>query len=233
MSRESASSHTLFSRRDFAAGLLGGRIWALQKDEELVEFADYSPEFRVEAQARAPRIKCFDLRRMTSWKTANEEFFAFHQSGAPEVDAAGWRLRVGGFVERPVEFTLEDLTRRSDRRDVVATLECAGNSGHPQLMNGLVSNGVWKGVGLASLLNQCGVKPEAREVVFFGADTEREAKWQAGGEEFVSPHGRSIHIQDALSPDPMLAFEMNGVPLPGEHGFPLRPVLPDGTEWPR
>lgn len=209
-----------------AATLAAGRVWALQEGEDAVPFADYSPEFRVEAQASNPRVKCFDLRRMHSWKTPNEEFFVFHQSRTPVLDAASWRLRVGGFVERPSAFSLADLRRRSGGRDVVATLECSGNSGYPQIMNGLVSNAVWTGVGLASILNECGVKPEAREVVFFGADSEKEEKWQAGNKEFVSPHGRSIFLQDALAPGPMLAFEMNGAPLPAEHGFPLRLIMP-------
>jgi DMSO/TMAO reductase YedYZ molybdopterin-dependent catalytic subunit len=93
-------------------------------------------------------------------------------------------------------------------------------------MNGLVSNAVWTGVGLARLLNECGVKSEAREIVFLGADTEKEKKWQAADQEFISPHGRSIHVEDALSAEPLLAFEMNSSPLPAEHGFPLRLILP-------
>lgn len=209
-----------------AAGLAAGRIWAIEEDEYLVPFADYTSEFRVEAQASDPRVKCFDLRRMSSGATPNEEFFAFHQTGTPKVDAASWRLPVGGLVERPKAFSLTDLERRPDRQDVAATIECSGNSGHPQLMNGLVSNGVWIGVTLASILRECGVKAEAREVVFLGADSEKEEKWQAGNAEFVSPHGRSIFIQDAIAPGPMLAFRMNGAPLPAEHGFPLRLIMP-------
>jgi DMSO/TMAO reductase YedYZ molybdopterin-dependent catalytic subunit len=208
------------------AGLAAGRVWALEEDEHVVPFADYTEEFRLEAQTRNPRVKCFDLRRMSSVATPNEEFFAFHQTGTPKVDAASWKLQVGGLVERPNAFSLADLGRRPGRRDVTATIECSGNSGHPQLMNGLVSNGVWTGVELASILGECGVKPESREVVFLGADSENEQKWQAGNAEFVSPHGRSIFIQDALAPGPMLAFKMNGAPLPAEHGFPLRLIMP-------
>lgn len=128
-------------------------------------------------------------------------------------------------MDRPAAFSLQDLKQRP-RRNLAATLECSGNSGYPQLMNGLVSNAEWSGVSLAAVLEECGVKAEAREVVFLGADSEKERKWQAGDEEFVSPHGRSIFVQDALSPDAILAFEMNGSPLPDEHGFPLRLILP-------
>ena len=69
-------------------------------------------------------------------------------------------------------------------------------------MGGLLSNGVWSGVGLASILKDCGLKPEAREVVFLGADMETEKKWQAGNRAVhVQPHGRSMYVQDALNPE--------------------------------
>jgi DMSO/TMAO reductase YedYZ molybdopterin-dependent catalytic subunit len=93
-------------------------------------------------------------------------------------------------------------------------------------MNGLVSNGVWTGPLLAPLLRDCGVLPEAREVVFFGADTERERKWPAGDREYSAPHGRSIFVQDALAEGPILATQLNGKPLPPDHGYPLRLVMP-------
>jgi DMSO/TMAO reductase YedYZ molybdopterin-dependent catalytic subunit len=93
-------------------------------------------------------------------------------------------------------------------------------------MSGLLSNGVWAGVGLASILKECGIKPEAREVVFLGLDMETEKKPQAGSREFVAPHGRSMYVQDALNPEAMLAFTLNGQPLPAEQGFPVRLILP-------
>ena len=200
-------------------GALPWSSLALAAGEDLVPFIDYTREFRTEAQASNPRVKCYDLRQLTAWATPPEEFFVFHQTETMRADAGRWRLRIGGFVERPAEFSLEDLLRRPDRRDVAVTLECSGNSGSPRFMNGLVSNAVWTGVSLANVLRECGVKPEAREVVFFGMDVEEDA-------ERTSPHGRSIHVQDALAPEGMLAFAMNGQPLPAEQGFPLRLILP-------
>ncbi len=194
--------------------------------EDLVPFIDYTPAFRAEAQASNPRVKCLDLRGVTSWATPSEEFFVFHQTQTPRADAQDWRLHVGGLVERPAQFSLQDLLRRPDRRDVAVTLECSGNSGAPRIMNGLVSNAVWTGVSLASVLKECGVKSEAREVVFFGMDSEREKKFQAADAEYTTPHGRSIHVQDALAPEGILAFAMNGQPLPADQGFPLRLILP-------
>src|ERR1700689_531971 len=72
---------------------------ALAAGEELVPFDDYAGEFNVEAQDSNPRVKCFDLRRLTSWATPSGEFFAFHQTRTVRADAKSWRLRIGGLVE--------------------------------------------------------------------------------------------------------------------------------------
>ena len=199
---------------------------ALPADEELVPFNDYGPQFAIEAQADNPRIKCLDLRRLTSSTTPAGDFFEFHQTQTVRADAGAWRLRIGGLVRRAAEFSLQDLLNRTVRRELAVTIECSGNSGDPRLMNGLVSNAVWTGVSLAAILKECGVEPEAREVVFLGLDSEQEKKWEAGNVTYLSPHGRSIYVQDAQSPENLLAFGMNGKPLPPEHGFPLRLVMP-------
>jgi DMSO/TMAO reductase YedYZ molybdopterin-dependent catalytic subunit len=201
-------------------------LWALQDGEQLVTFSDYTPDFKVEANEANPTVRCYDLRKLTSWTTPNEEHYTFHQTTTQHVDPATFRLTVGGFVERPREFTLDELKARPDKRDLPVTLECSGNSTRPQRMSGLLSNGVWTGVGLASIINECGIKPEAREVVFLGLDMETERKTQAGNRDFVTPHGRSTYIQDAIGPDAMLAFSLNGRPLAAEQGFPLRLILP-------
>ncbi|MGE3889885.1 MAG: molybdopterin-dependent oxidoreductase, partial [Vicinamibacterales bacterium] len=176
--------------------------------------------------AANPPVQSYDLRTLTSWTTPNDEFYAFHQTVTPVVAPATYRLRIGGLVERPRELTLQEIMARPDRRDEAVTLECSGNSNRPTRMAGLLSNGIWTGVPLAELLKECGVKPEAREVVFLGADLEREKKWQAGNREFEAPHGRSVYVQDALNPDALLAFHLNGQPLPAKNGFPLRLILP-------
>jgi DMSO/TMAO reductase YedYZ molybdopterin-dependent catalytic subunit len=201
-------------------------VWALQQGEELVTFTDYTADFKIEASPANTRVRCYDLRRLTTWQTPNEEFYAFHQTTTPQVDPSTFRLKVSGFVERPREFTLEQILARPDRRELAVTLECSGNSTRPNRMSGLLSNGVWTGVGLASLLKECGIRPEAREVVFLGLDMGREKKAAAGNQEFEMPHGRSVYVQDALHPEAMLAFSLNGEPLPAEQGFPLRVILP-------
>ena len=200
--------------------------WAMQDGEELVTFTDYTADFRVEASPANTRVRCYDLRRLTTWATPNDEFYTFHQTTTQQVDPATYRLKISGFVDRPREMTLDQITARADRRDIPVTLECSGNSTRPNRMSGLLSNGVWTGVGLASILKECGLKPEAREVVFLGLDMEKEKKAAAGNQEFETPHGRSMYVQDALNPEALLAFALNGQPLPTEQGFPVRLILP-------
>jgi DMSO/TMAO reductase YedYZ molybdopterin-dependent catalytic subunit len=207
------------TRRDFLKTVAAFALTGLAQDEELVDFADLSG-FSVENHAATPRAKFFDLRRLISFNTPEDEFFTFHQTVTPLIQAEQWRLRVSGFVERPAEFTLDEIKGRSDKRDLAVTIECSGNTPYGAA-NGQISTGTWTGVGLASLLRECAVKPEAREVVFFGADKERE---RGDAPEF--PHGRSIYVQDAMESNVMLAYGLNGKPLPPDRGFPLRLLVP-------
>ena len=194
-------------------------LWALEEGEEGVDFADLDG-YRVENGAENPRVKFFDLRRLTSWKTPQDEFFVFHQTRTVQASLADWRLRVGGFVDKPRELTLDQIRQRTGRRELAVTIECSGNNAYATA-NGQVSNGVWTGVGLAPILKECGLRPEAREVAFFGMDLERERDAPA-----ATAHGRSFYVQDALDPDTMLAYALNGSPLSPEHGFPLRLIVP-------
>lgn len=193
--------------------------------EELVPFSDYDALFRADAQDENPRVKAFDLRNLTSLNTPTDEFFAFHQTRTAQADTAAWRLRIGGLVKHPVELTLEDLHKR-DKRELASTIECSGNNGDSRIMNGLVSTATWSGVSLAAILNECSIQPEAREVVFLGMDAEDDRKFEAGNRTYLSPHGWSLFVADALSPANLLAYGMNGSPLPAEHGFPLRLIMP-------
>jgi len=225
------------TRRDMiaqsAAGLAGLAAlgipewaWAAQAGEEMVTLTDYTDAFRIVASEATPRVRCVDLRTVTSWATPNDDHYAFAQTTSPEVDAATYRLRVGGFVTTPLEFTLDQLKARRDRRDEAVTLECSGNSTRANRMAGLLSNGVWTGVGLKSILEEAGVTAEAREVLFLGLDMEKEKKFQAGNREYSAPHGRAIHLLDALHPGTLLAFALNGQPIPRDQGFPVRLLVP-------
>jgi sulfane dehydrogenase subunit SoxC len=144
----------------------------------------------------------------------------------PDVDPVAWRLEVGGLVDRPVSLSLDDLR---DRPAVTAavTMECAGN-GRARLLPRPVSQpwlheavGTmrWTGTPLAPLLREAGVSDEAVEVVFTGADHGVER----GVEQ---DYARSLTVDEALRDDVLLVYEANGVPLPPQHGFPLRLLVP-------
>jgi DMSO/TMAO reductase YedYZ molybdopterin-dependent catalytic subunit len=140
----------------------------------------------------------------------------------PLVDEAAWRLEVGGEVERPLSLTLSELRAR-EPVELVATMECAGNGRallEPHVvsqpwLHEAVGTGRWRGVALASLLEEAG--PRGSELVFAGLDRGLE-----GGEE--QRFERALSLSDAA--DAILAYELNGAPLPPQHGFPLRLVVP-------
>ena len=142
------------------------------------------------------------------------------------VDPAAWRLELDGAVQRPRTFTLEDL-RALPAVELVATMECAGNGralleprpvSQPWLTEA-VGTAVWRGVPLAALLEGASPSAGAVEVVFAGLDRGVE-----GGVE--QRYERSLPLVEALEAGCVLAYEMNGMPLPPQHGFPLRLVVP-------
>ena len=76
-------------------------VWALQDGEELVTFSDYTPEFKIEAQAANPTVRCFDLRRLTSWTTPNDEHYTFHQTQTMKLDASNFNSGLAGSSSGP------------------------------------------------------------------------------------------------------------------------------------
>jgi sulfite dehydrogenase len=144
----------------------------------------------------------------------------------PAADAACWRLAIGGCVEQPLSFGLTEL-RAMARQTVRVTLECAGNGRaalHPRPISQpwlveAVGTAEWTGVGLADLLQAAGLRPEAVDVVFTGADHGIER----GVEQ---DYQRGLSVTEALEAGAVVAWEMNGQPLPPQHGYPLRLVVP-------
>jgi DMSO/TMAO reductase YedYZ molybdopterin-dependent catalytic subunit len=139
-----------------------------------------------------------------------------------------WKLGIGGLVSKPQTFSLEDLKARP-RQEYTATLECSGNGASERFM-GAIGNAVWGGTPLALLLEECGSQPEGIEVVFFGVDQGTE---KIRGGEYKQNFGRSLSIQDVRKDGVLLAYEMNGKPLPKDHGAPLRLIVPGwyGIAW--
>jgi DMSO/TMAO reductase YedYZ molybdopterin-dependent catalytic subunit len=140
----------------------------------------------------------------------------------PLVDGDAWRLEVGGDVERPLSLSLGDLRAR-EPVELVATMECAGNGrallephviSQPWLQEA-VGTGRWRGAALGPLFDETGAR--GSDVVFSSLDRGVEA-----GEE--QSFERGLPIDEAR--DALLAYELNGAPLPPQHGFPLRLLVP-------
>jgi DMSO/TMAO reductase YedYZ molybdopterin-dependent catalytic subunit len=170
------------------------------------------------------------FEKLESFLTPVELFYVRMHYAIPQVDRNKWRLRVEGEVEKPFELNYDEFTRLASKQ-VLATLECAGNSRsslEPKVPGvqwglGAVGNASWTGVPLSTLLDRAGVKPAAREVILEGADEDKVT-------EPLGPHGkvrfaRSVPLAKARE-DVLLACKINDVDLPAEHGFPVRAIVP-------
>jgi DMSO/TMAO reductase YedYZ molybdopterin-dependent catalytic subunit len=154
--------------------------------------------------------------------TPNEKFFTVQHYGHwLVIREQDWRLEVGGLAVKPLSLTLAELRARP-RQQVTFTLECSGNHGFPVFTGG-IGTAVWAGTPLAPLLREVGWLPQATEVVFWGADAGPvQVRDQTVTEQFA----RSMSLADALDPNILLCYEMNGVPLHPAHGFPVRLIAP-------
>lgn len=167
------------------------------------------------------------LRALAQPVTPTAEFYQRSNFLIPEIDPATWSLSVDGLVRRPLALTWNEV-RSMPARTVTVTLECAGNGrtlvsplppGHPWGL-GAVSTAEFTGVPLREVLERAGIGERAVEVMFAGADAGG-----IGGGRAVR-FERSLPLDAALHPDVLLAWEMNGEPLPPRHGYPLRLVVP-------
>jgi DMSO/TMAO reductase YedYZ molybdopterin-dependent catalytic subunit/rhodanese-related sulfurtransferase len=158
----------------------------------------------------------------------NARFYVRNHFATPRLDPLSWRLEVNGLVDHPLRLRLRDLhNMRSET--LVATLECAGNGRSAfdppaegeQWQLGAVSTAEWTGVPLAEILGRAGLTPEAVEIVFRGAD-----QGSAGDAADPIRFERSLPVTGAGQPGSLLAYAMNGEPLPLEHGYPLRLIVP-------
>src|SRR5579863_3863827 len=158
--------------------------------------------------------------------TPNADFFVRNHFRTPKISEAAWNLEISGMVSTPLKLSYADLLLASSVRRP-ATLECAGNP----TGGGGVGTAVWSGLSLAELLKQSGLQPGATTVVFHGADS--------GDGENLPPgthYARAIPLEKAMDPSTLLAYEMNGGPLPADHGFPLRALVAgwygmDSVKW--
>ena len=161
---------------------------------------------------------------LNSWITPNDLFYVRHHMYAPRVEAAGWTVRIDGEVERELRLTLDEL-RQLPKASVAVTLECAGNGrayfdppvAGIQWEKGAVGTARFAGARLGDLLRRAGLKAAGKYVALDGAD-----KPVGKMPDFV----RNVPLEKAMHADTLLAYEMNGEPIPALHGFPLRAIVP-------
>ena len=166
--------------------------------------------------------------------TPTDAFFVrYHHSLIPEVDVRTWKVAVGGEgANGEAAFTLDDL-KRLPTAELVAVNLCSGNRRglfQPHVPGvewgyGAMGCARWKGARLKDLLDKVGLKKEAIEIVFDGADSGVTDKTP----DFI----KSTPTWKAIEETTLIAYEMNGAPLPHLHGFPARLILPGwtGTYW--
>ena len=195
---------------------------ALAQGDVDVPFTDIPATFNPSPADGARRS--LDLRKIDGLITPTDQFFFIQHFDKPELDAARHRLTLTGLVDKPVTLSLADLQSMKSV-EVINGYECSGNS--PRGFQGLTSNGRFTGVRLRDVLKRVGVNDRAREVVFFGADRGTEdVVFRQNTLKLPQQFARSITLEQAMKPEPMIAWALNGQPLRRDHGAPMRVIMP-------
>jgi DMSO/TMAO reductase YedYZ molybdopterin-dependent catalytic subunit len=204
-------------------GVLGFPEWAmpaLAQGETIVPFTDLPDNINL---TPTPDRRIIDIRKISGTLTPRDQFFTTQHYGHPDIDPATYRLKIAGLVDRPLSFSLAEL-KQMRSTEIVFGFECSGNR---RPLQGLSSNGRWTGVPLRTVLDRAGIKAEAKEFVFFGADHgEEDVDFRGTITKVDQQFGRSLSREKALSPEPLLAYALNGEPLTKHQGFPLRLIVP-------
>ena len=195
---------------------------ALAQGDTDVPFTDIPASFNPKAPNATTRI--LDIRNIDGPFTPTDQYFAVQHFDRPEIDGAAYRLKLTGLVNKPTEISLAELGAMRSTEMAVG-YECSGNSAHS--MQGLASCGRFTGVLLRNLLKHVGVGSKAREVVFFGTDHgAQELVFRKQTFNVDQQYGRSITLENAMKPEPVVAYALNGEPLRREQGFPVRLIMP-------
>jgi DMSO/TMAO reductase YedYZ molybdopterin-dependent catalytic subunit len=166
--------------------------------------------------------------------TPNDAFFVrWHLAGIPQsVDATTHRIKVSGAVQRELSLSLDDLSKMPTT-EITAVNQCSGNSRglfDPRVPggewdNGAMGNARWTGVRLRDILSRAGLQPSAKQVQFRGLDSPVLPT--------TPPFKKSLDVDVAQSSDVIVAYLMNGQPMPLLNGFPVRLIVPGwyATYW--
>lgn len=196
---------------------------ALAQGETDVPFTDLPKNFNPGGNPGAA-TRQLDIRRIDGMLTPKDQFFTTQHFMKPEIDPAAYRLKFTGMVNKPAEFSLSDL-KAMKSVELVNGFECSGNS--PRSIQGLSSCGKFTGVRLSAVLKQLGVNSKAREVVFFGYDRgPLDIAFRQQTYKLEQQFGRSITLEHAMKPEPLIAYALNGDPLTLNQGFPVRLIMP-------
>ena len=197
---------------------------AQEAGRELVPFEDIPANFSIRRPGTfalpGEATMGIDLRQLTGPKTAPDDIFVVTHYNVPAIDASTWRLRVDGLAGRPLAFTLDELKKRP-RVERTVTFECGGN--RETVMHRMVGNATWAGCSLRALLEEARPAREVLEAIFWGADAGQET---IRGAMYQMNFARSMSLQDAMDADAILAYDVEGMPLPVIHGFPVRLIVP-------
>jgi DMSO/TMAO reductase YedYZ molybdopterin-dependent catalytic subunit len=170
--------------------------------------------------------------------TPNEAFYVrWHLDGIPNnVDLKEWKLRIEGNVDKAQAFSLPELMQKFKSVSIAAVNQCSGNSRSRlqprvpggQWGNGAMGNAMWTGVRLRELLDATGVKTGSLQVQFQGLETGSGPKTMASG-RFM----KSLDLTNPVLDECIVAYSMNGEPLPMLNGFPVRLIVPGyfATYW--
>lgn len=230
---ESPNSRRGLSRRDLLVGAAraGAAITLSQilPNEFAAVFAQNVVKGKEKLIVRSLRPEDLEtpVSLLNTWITPNDLFYVRHHTNAARIDQqAGkeWKVQIDGEVERPMAISLDEL-KKLPKATVTVTLECAGNGrafyDPPvpgiQWEKGSVGTARFTGARLADVLKKVGVKTNAKYV------------WVNGAEKPVGTQPkfiRNVPIAKAMNADTILAYEMNGEPIPVLHGFPLRLIVP-------
>jgi DMSO/TMAO reductase YedYZ molybdopterin-dependent catalytic subunit len=212
-----------FAATSFLAFVPEWAMPALAQGEMDIPFTDLPRNFNPSGNPNAA-TRQLDIRTIDGMLTPKDQFFTTQHLNKPAIDPATYRLKFTGMVNKATEFSLNDL-RAMKPTEMVIGFECSGNS--TRSIEGLSSCGRFTGVPLSAVLKQVGVQPEAREVVFFGTDRGvADVAFRTQTYKLDQQFGRSVTLENAMKPEPLLAYAMNGDPLTLNQGFPVRLMLP-------
>ena len=185
-----------------------------------------TPSSHLDLPARPPMdpaggVRRFKLRphEMTDPLTATDDLIVLAHLGVPRIEPGSWSLRIDGLVGRALSLGLDDLKARP-KTVVEAVHQCCGSPFEPRVPTRRVANVRWGGVDLAALLDEIGIDRRARFLWSYGLD----------GGDFRGTccdwYVKDLPLERLPAGGVLIAYELNGAPLPAEHGFPARLVVP-------